>query len=89
MRTVSKLVKEDAPFECDEDCQKAFDSIKAYLTKPSVLAGSIKGKPLVLYITMLESSLYTLLAQENAKGKENASYYLSRTWWATRCDILP
>lgn len=75
----SKLMKKDAPFEWDEDCQHAFESIKTYLTKPPVLSSPIEGKPLVLYIMALESSLVTLLAQENEVGKENAFYYLSRT----------
>lgn len=38
-----------------------------------------KGKPLLLYITALDGSLGTLLAQRNEQGKENALYYLSRT----------
>lgn len=32
-----------------------------------------------MYNTALEHSLEALLAQENAEGKENAFYYLSRT----------
>lgn len=70
-------MKKDTPFKWDEDCQYAFKSIKAYLTKPPVLSSQIRGKPLVLYITALENSLDALLAQENEAGKENALYYLS------------
>lgn len=72
-------MKKYAQFEWDEDCQQAFESIKTYLTKPPVLSSSMKGKPLVLYITALESSLGALLAQENWDGKENALYYLTPT----------
>lgn len=67
------------PFECDEDCQKAFGSVKAYLTKPPFLASPVKGKPVVLYITTFEHCLDSLLAKENAEGKKNALYYLNRT----------
>lgn len=72
-------MKKDASFEWDEDCQHAFESIKAYLTKPLVLSSPIRGKPLVLYITALKNSLAAFLAQENEAGKENVLYYLSRT----------
>ena len=67
------------PFIWDESCQRAFDSIKRYLTKPPVLSSPIKGKPLILYIAALPASLGALLAQHNEEGKEVALYYLSRT----------
>ena len=37
----------------------------------------IYGKPLILYISLMESSLYILLAQEDNDNKELAIYYLS------------
>lgn len=67
----------DVLFEWDEVCQRAFDIIKACLTKPPVLANPIKAKPLVLYINALVTRC--LLAQENTEGKENALHYLSWT----------
>lgn len=67
-------------FEWEKECQRAFKSIKVYLTKPPILSSPIKGKPLMLYITALKSSLGALLAQENKEGKENALYYLSELW---------
>ena len=39
----------------------------------------IYGKPLILYILVMESSLYILIAQEENDNKEWAIYYLSRT----------
>ncbi|XP_060178190.1 uncharacterized protein LOC132608130 [Lycium barbarum] len=73
----SRLMKKGAPFEWDQACANAFESIKTYLTKPPVLAAPVPGKPLILYISAQESSVGALLAQENSKGKENALYYLS------------
>ncbi|XP_070029780.1 uncharacterized protein [Nicotiana sylvestris] len=49
-----------------------------YTTWPPVLAASIPGKPLILYIAAQERSVGALLAQENSEGKENSLYYLSR-----------
>ncbi|XP_060182770.1 uncharacterized protein LOC132612672 [Lycium barbarum] len=74
----SRLMKKGAPFEWDQACANAFESIKTYLTKSPVLAAPVPGKPLILYISARESSVGALLAQENSKGKENALYYLSR-----------
>ena len=39
----------------------------------------IYGKPLILYISVTETSLGILLAQEDNDHKERAIYYLSRT----------
>ncbi|XP_058221003.1 uncharacterized protein LOC131331154 [Rhododendron vialii] len=75
----SRLMKKGIPFEWDQSCQNAFDSIKAYLMKPPVLMSPTKGKPLLLYIVALDCSLGALLAQHNKQGKEQALYYLSRT----------
>lgn len=41
----SKLMRKDAQFNRDEDCQKAFDSIKAYLTKPPSWPAQLEGSP--------------------------------------------
>lgn len=72
------LIGKGLLFEWDPACQNAFDSIKAYLTP--VLMSPKKGKPLLLYITALDGSLGTLLAQRNEQGKEKALYYLSPSW---------
>ena len=74
----SKLVKKNAPFKWDEECQKAFEEIKCYLLNPSMLVAPIAGKLLILYTTALEGSLGALLAQENEEGKGNDLYYFRR-----------
>ncbi|KAJ8621804.1 hypothetical protein MRB53_030333 [Persea americana] len=71
-----------SPLKClfgvSSKCEAAFQDIKSYLTKPSVLAAAITGKPFILYTRALNYSLGTLLAQKNDGGKEAALYYLSR-----------
>ncbi|PKI65580.1 hypothetical protein CRG98_014080, partial [Punica granatum] len=37
--------------EWDHECQKAFDSIKAYLIQPSILIPPAPNRPLILYLT--------------------------------------
>ncbi|XP_050121406.1 uncharacterized protein LOC126599102 [Malus sylvestris] len=71
-------LKDTKSFEWGPPYQKAFDSIKAYLTSPPVLVPPQKGKPLKLYISTSEKSIESLLAQTNEGRKEQAVYYLSR-----------
>ncbi|XP_075086304.1 uncharacterized protein LOC142169011 [Nicotiana tabacum] len=74
----SHLMNKGVPFEWDQACRNAFESIKSYLMKPPVRVAPIPGKPLILYISAQERSVGALLAQGNNEGKENALYYLSR-----------
>jgi hypothetical protein len=48
------------------------------LLNPPILQAPIKGRPLILYTTALDTSLGALLAQLNDEGKEQPLYYLSR-----------
>ena len=63
--------------------QEAFDKIKEYLANPPVLVPPKLGVPLKLYISSSETSIASLLAQDEEKpdGKtvEHAIFYLSRT----------
>ena len=78
-RPFSNLMKKGTPFEWDDSCQKAFDSIKRILLSPPVLGAHVPGKPLLLYTAAQEHSLGALCAQENSRGREKSLYYLSRT----------
>ncbi|OMO62254.1 hypothetical protein CCACVL1_22930 [Corchorus capsularis] len=67
------------PGEWDEECQIAFDKIKEYLANPPVLVPPVKGKPLILYLTVFKKSMGCVLAQQDETGKkEHATYYLSK-----------
>jgi len=46
----TRLMKKGVSFIWDNACQKAFEDIKAYLTKPPVLASPVVGKPFLLYV---------------------------------------
>jgi len=72
-------MKKGVSFVWDEACQKAFEDIKEYLTKPSVLIAPISGKSLLLYVWAKDHSLGALLAQKDDGGREQAINYLSRT----------
>ena len=72
-------MKKGVSFILDDACQTAFEDIKEYLTKPAVLVSPALGKLFLLYVRAMDHSLGGLLAQKNAKGAEQAIYYLNRT----------
>src|SRR5499433_477352 len=77
-RPLYELLKGGAKFEWNENCQKAFDELKTYLASPPVLSLPVPGKPLLLYMSVIDDSIGAILAQHDDEGKERAAYYLSR-----------
>ncbi|RDY00416.1 hypothetical protein CR513_16405, partial [Mucuna pruriens] len=58
--------------------QEAFDKIKRYLENPSVLVPATPGRPLIVYLTVLEESMGCMLGQQDTIGKkEQAIYYIN------------
>ena len=60
-QSFTRLMKKGVSFVNDA-CQKAFDDIKAYLTKPSIMSSSVSGKPFLFYARATNHSLGALLA---------------------------
>ena len=75
---VFKLLKKNQQVEWNEECQKAFEKIKEYLTSLPVLKSPRQGKPLILYLALEENAMGEILAQEGLEGVEHAVYYLSK-----------
>lgn len=62
-----------------EECQKAFNKIKQYLQGLPVLVPPVSGRPLILYLSVLERSMGCVLGQHDESGrKEQAISYLSK-----------
>ena len=59
---VFKLLRKNQLMEWNEECQKAFDKIKEYLTSPLVLKPPRQGKPLILYLALEENAMGAMLA---------------------------
>ena len=72
-------MKKGVSFVWDEACQKAFEDIKEYITKPPVLVAPILGITFLLYVQAMDHSLGAFLAQKNNEGFKNSIYYSSRT----------
>ena len=74
-----KLLKKDQVVRWNEDCQIAFDKIKEYLQEPPILMPPVEGKPLIMYLTILENSMGCVLGQhDESVQKEHAIYYLRK-----------
>ncbi|PKI68443.1 hypothetical protein CRG98_011168 [Punica granatum] len=73
------LHRKNAAMEWDHECQKAFDTIKAYLIQPPILVPPVPNRPLILYLTVRRQSLGCMLGQEGESTRtERAIYYLSK-----------
>ncbi|XP_019251280.1 PREDICTED: uncharacterized protein LOC109230210 [Nicotiana attenuata] len=63
----------------DRECRKAFNKIKEYLSDPLVVVPPEHGKPLLLYLSVLDSAFGCMFGQHDETGrKEQAIYYLSK-----------
>jgi hypothetical protein len=51
---IFKLLRKDQAIEWNEDCQEAFDKIKEYLQTPPILVPPVPGRPLIMYLTVLD-----------------------------------
>ena len=62
----------------NDECQIAFKLIKEYLLHPSILVPLEPRKPLLLYLSVVEDVVGSMLAQEDNDKNEKAIYYLSK-----------
>jgi len=76
---IFKLLRKGQGIVWTDDCQKAFDNIKEYLLEPPILIPPVEGRPLIMYLTVLDDSMGSVLGQQDETGKkEHAIYYLSK-----------
>ena len=80
---IFKLLKKSTAVKWTEECQEAFDRIKRYLLNPPVLVPPEPGRPLILYLSVMDNSFGCVLGQHDVIGKkEQAIYYLSKKFTA-------
>ena len=78
-----KLLRKNQSLHWDEDCQEVFGKIKQCLMNPLILMPSVPGRPLILYMAVLEESIGCMLGQHDESGKrERVVYYLSKKFTA-------
>ena len=74
-----RLLRKGEKFEWDDQCQIAFDKIKIYLQNPPILSPPTPHKPLILYLSVFETAMGCMLAQEGEEGhSKNSIYHLSK-----------
>ena len=84
---IFKLLKKDQVVRWNDNCQIAVDKIKEYLQGPPILTPPVGGRPLIMYLTILENSMGCVLGQHDESGrKEHVTYYLSKKF--TDCENL-
>ncbi|XP_070032475.1 uncharacterized protein [Nicotiana tomentosiformis] len=67
---IFKILKKDAATSWTEECQKAFNKIKEYLSKPLVLVPPEPGRPLLLYLFILDRAFGCVLGQHDETGRK-------------------
>ncbi|XP_042519149.1 uncharacterized protein LOC122092913 [Macadamia integrifolia] len=78
---IFKLLKKDQPKRWNPQCKLAFDRINSYLVNPPILIPPTPGRPLLLYLSVLETSMGSMVAQHGPDGHiEQAIYYLSKNF---------
>ncbi|XP_077242700.1 uncharacterized protein LOC143883237 [Tasmannia lanceolata] len=76
---IFKLLKKNAPKKWNEECQEAFEKIKQCLALPPVLSPIIPGQPMLLYLSVTDTAMGCMLAQQDPESKrERAIYYVSK-----------
>ena len=73
---IFKLLRMNEPYEWNYKCQKAFELLKEYLLYPPILVSPQHGKPLLLYLSIIEDAIGSMLSQEDDDKNETAIYYL-------------
>ncbi|KAL2228389.1 UNVERIFIED_CONTAM: Retrovirus-related Pol polyprotein from transposon opus [Sesamum indicum] len=64
-------------FEWSEECEKALQELREYLTTPPLLANPKDGETLFLYLSVSENAVSSVLVREEG-GQQNPIYYVSK-----------
>ncbi|XP_077249434.1 uncharacterized protein LOC143888974 [Tasmannia lanceolata] len=76
---IFKLLKKNASKKWNEECQEAFEKIKQCLALLPVLSPIIPGQPMLLYLSVTDTAMGCMLAQQDPESKrERAIYYVSK-----------
>ena len=77
-RSLTSLLQKDIPFSFDEECKKAFDTLKHFLTTAPVMTPPDWSLPFELMCDASDYAFGAVLGQRKDK-KSSAIYYASRT----------
>ncbi|XP_061356900.1 uncharacterized protein LOC133301290 [Gastrolobium bilobum] len=72
-----KLLRKEAQYGWTSECEAAFQEIKRQLASPPVLAKPRESETLILYLSVGDVAVSSVLVQENAEGQQPI-YFVSR-----------
>ncbi|XP_042400764.1 uncharacterized protein LOC121990755 [Zingiber officinale] len=74
--TFFKILRRATKFQWDDECDKAFEELKQYLSPLPILAKPTMGEPLLFYLSSTEHAIDSALITEKG-GKQQPVYFLS------------
>ena len=66
--SIFKLLKKDQVVRWNNECHSALEIIKEYLQELPILMPPVEGRPLILYLTVLDNSMGCVLGQHDESG---------------------
>ena len=66
-------------FEWTDECQKAFEDLKKYLSSPPLLSPSVPGEELYLYIAVSQAAVSAALVRNDGHSQRPV-YFVSRAF---------
>ena len=66
-------------FEWMDECQKAFEDLKKYLSSPPLLSPSMPGEELYLYIAVSQAAISTALVRNDGRS-QRLVYFISKAF---------
>ena len=82
---IFKLLKKYESGVWIDDFQRTFESIKEYMHEHPILLPPVEGRPLIMYLIVLDNFMGCILGQQDETGrKEYSIYYLSKKF--TNCE---
>ncbi|XP_061356159.1 uncharacterized protein LOC133300600 [Gastrolobium bilobum] len=72
-----KLLRKEVQYGWTSECEVAFQEIKKQLASPPVLSSPREGEPLIMYLSVGDMAVSSVLVQESEEGQQPI-YFVSR-----------
>ncbi|GKV48590.1 hypothetical protein SLEP1_g55388 [Rubroshorea leprosula] len=69
-----KALREPKNFQWTDECQRAFDELKQYLTSAPLLSKPMQGESLYLYLGVTEEAVNSVLLREENRNQKSICY---------------
>ncbi|KAL0359467.1 UNVERIFIED_CONTAM: hypothetical protein Sangu_0796100 [Sesamum angustifolium] len=83
-----KILRKVKDFEWTEECQQAFEELKAYMAKLLLLVKPIPGDTLYLYLSSTSQTVSSVLVPEK-DGAQTPIYYVNKVLNGVECRYPP